>query len=53
MSIQEIGKKLKGFLGNDDIFMVLLIILVALVSFGLGRMSVEPQNTPQDGVFAE
>lgn len=32
-------KKLKSFLENDAIFMALLVILVGVVSFGLGRQS--------------
>ncbi len=38
-------KKLKSFLADDAIFMALLLILVAIVSFGLGRQSVKVPNT--------
>lgn len=39
MSIQELSDKFKAFLGNDTIFNALLIVLVAMASFGLGRQS--------------
>ena len=45
MSIQDIGQKLKGFVDSDEIFMILLIILVSVASFGLGRASVEVSHT--------
>lgn len=38
-------KKLKSFLADDAIFMALLLILVAIVSFGLGRQSVKVPNS--------
>lgn len=34
-------KKLKSHLGNDAIFMAVLLLLVGIVSFGLGRLSVD------------
>ncbi len=40
-------QKLKSFLGNDAIFTSLLVILVAVISFGLGRSSVS-----ENGLFA-
>lgn len=39
-SIQDIAGKFKGFLANDTLFMALLLILVGVGSFGLGRGSV-------------
>lgn len=46
MSIKEIGRKCKGFAGRaigtmerTDIFTMLLIVLVGIASFGLGRLS--------------
>lgn len=43
MSIREIGQKIKGvatFIEKTEIYLVLLMILVALGSFFLGRLSV-------------
>jgi hypothetical protein len=44
MSIEEIRKKIKGHLDFDDIlakntFLTALVVLTAIVSFGLGRLS--------------
>jgi hypothetical protein len=44
MSINQIGEKIKGKLGKlreyeKELFVALLIILVALLAFGLGRLS--------------
>jgi len=41
VSIQEISRKFKSFFENDELFMVFLLVLIAVTSFGLGRMSVE------------
>lgn len=38
-SIQEISHKFKSLLGSDSLFVSLLILLVAVASFGLGRAS--------------
>ncbi len=50
MSIKEILKKCKSFFGlvdNKDIFIVLIIILSSLASFGLGRLSkIEESRSP-------
>ena len=40
MSIQELSRKLKGFLENTEYLLAGLIIVVALASFYLGRLSV-------------
>lgn len=40
MNIQEIGLKIKGFWSREMVI-ILTIILVGVVSFGLGRLSVE------------
>ena len=44
MSINQIGEKIKGALGKTldyekELFVALLVILVALLAFGLGRLS--------------
>ncbi len=46
------SKKLKSFLLNDHIFFGLLIVLVGVTSFGLGRLSVvlEPKTTSKIGI---
>lgn len=50
MSIKEILKKCKSFFSlvdNKDIFIVLIIILSSLASFGLGRLSkIEESRSP-------
>ena len=49
-SIQELKENIKSFhesSHSQDIFVILLIILVALASFGLGRLSVATQRTPE------
>ena len=38
-------QKFKSFLTNDTYFTVLLILLVGIISFGLGRLSILEQNT--------
>jgi len=40
----------KSFLGNDDWFVAILIVLVAVVSFGLGRASYKPDNRQTSGI---
>lgn len=44
-SIQEMYDKFKYLLQNDAFFYSVLIILVAVASFGLGRWSMAPQAT--------
>jgi Metal binding domain of Ada len=39
--------KLKSFLANDLIFYSVLLILVAVASFGLGRLSVSAGKSPE------
>jgi len=48
MSIKEIIQKSKGFLSeNRDVFISIIIILVAFASFGLGRLSkIEDTRVP-------
>lgn len=38
-------EKLKSFIANDAFFNVLLLVLVGVVSFGLGRQSMAQNNT--------
>ena len=40
-SIQDIIGKLKGVLLDDVYFYTVLIVVVGILSFGLGRLSVE------------
>lgn len=44
MSIQELSLKFKGYLNNTDILLSILIIVVSLTSFFLGRFSIT-ENT--------
>jgi len=46
MSIRDFKEKINSFLSNinEDIIIVLIIILVALASFGLGRLSKIEEN---------
>lgn len=47
MSIREIPQKIKGFLANERLFQVSVLLLVVLAAFGLGRLSVqEHRNHP-------
>ena len=46
MSIQGISSKFKGYLRNQEILLAILIVVVSLVSFGLGRLSVSPLVAP-------
>ena len=39
-------EKLKSLLHDDGVFLVLLVLLVGVVSFGLGRHSVAPAPAP-------
>lgn len=48
MNIQDIGGKIKAFLEDDKAFMAALLISVAAASFGLGRLSVAPQNGEEE-----
>jgi len=49
-SIKDLTQKIKGFLKileNKDIFTILIIVLVAFLSFGLGRLSkIEESRIP-------
>jgi len=47
-SIQEMFNKFKSLLADDLVFYTILIVLVALTAFGLGRWSVSqhPQQVP-------
>ena len=50
-SIQDISKKLKAFISDDGYFYTVLIIVISLLSFGLGRMSVqEPVHQQQSQI---
>lgn len=40
MSIQELRTKIKSLVGDDDTFTILLCAAVAVLAFGLGRLSV-------------
>jgi hypothetical protein len=46
MSIQGISSKFKALLTNREVLLALLIIVVSLVSFALGRLSVSPLGAP-------
>lgn len=43
--IQEISPKVKAFLTDDALFTSLLLLLIGLASFGLGRLSVGQDST--------
>lgn len=45
MSIQELSLKFKGFFSNTEYLLLILIIVVSLVSFYLGRVSVEGDHS--------
>lgn len=45
-SIRHIGEKLKALLAEDAVFYSVLLVLVAVVSFGLGRQSVVNSELP-------
>lgn len=42
MNIQDFGKKYKGYVLDDGIFTAILLLLVGIGAFGLGRLSVVP-----------
>ncbi len=46
MSIQGISSKFKALLTNHEVLLALLIMVVSLVSFLLGRLSVSPLGAP-------
>lgn len=45
VSIQDLGRKFKGLWTNAEYLLALLIIVISLVSFWLGRLSVEEVHT--------
>lgn len=47
MSIQEIRDIFKGLYRDSDTYLAVIIILVAIIAFGLGRLSVEPNQANQ------
>lgn len=47
MSIRYMYEKLKSFLRDDTTYMAILLFLVAIISFGLGRQSVTDVSTKQ------
>ncbi len=50
VSIQEIGGNIKRILGDSDTFLALVLILVSVASFGLGRLSVLESESRSTGV---
>lgn len=46
MNIQDFRQKYKALIADDAVFLALLIILVGVGSFGLGRLSMVPLETP-------
>lgn len=49
-------EKLKGFLADEGIYTAILLVLIAVVSFGLGRRSVSveaPLSQPAGVVFSK
>lgn len=48
MSLSELNKKIKPHINNakNDIFIVIVIVLIAIISFGLGRLSKIRENKP-------
>jgi hypothetical protein len=53
MSIQEISRKFKDLFLDSELFLAVLILLVAVVSFGLGRMSIVAESLNSDGQTAK
>jgi hypothetical protein len=54
-SIRHLLEKLKSFLVDDAVFYSLLLVLVAVASFGLGRLSVfqkSPENQSSGAISA-
>ena len=49
-SIQDMYSKIKSLLQNDTLFYTLIIIAVAIASFGLGRLSIE-QNIEKESIL--
>jgi len=45
-------EKIKGFLVDDGVFFGLLIIIVAVASFGLGKLSVAQNQLPQSAAVS-
>lgn len=50
VSIQDLIEKIKLLLVDDGLFTVLLMIMVGVAGFGLGRQSVEPLSMVSDRV---
>ena len=50
MSIQELSLKFKGFFSNTEYLLAMLIIVVSLVSFYLGRLSMGERRGVADSV---
>jgi hypothetical protein len=46
-SIQDMYEKLKGLLDDDVYFYAVLIVLVGIISFGLGRWSIQDVDSSQ------
>lgn len=46
-SIQDVRNRIKSFLEEDVYFYTLLIIVISVLSFGLGRMSMQEAQNPQ------
>jgi len=46
-SIQDMYEKLKAFIENDVYFYTLLIVMVSVLSFGLGRLSMHSESQIQ------
>lgn len=47
-SIRYMREKFKSFLADDTIFMVLMLSIVGITSFGLGRMSMHEDSIKQN-----
>ena len=50
VSIQDITKKINELFSNDQLFTAVLLILVAVTSFGLGKMSNSSQSNQSSSV---
>jgi Metal binding domain of Ada len=46
-------QKLKSFLANDQLFYGVLLILIAVASFGLGRLSVTSQKSSEKPLISK
>ncbi len=53
MSIQELSAKFKGILKNTDYLLTALIVVVSLISFALGRLSVEREIVGKNDAYAQ